>query len=469
MVKSRITSATCLFCVLVYILEILLGGNVVFNIPTETLLNLGASNGPLTIGQAQYGRLISCIFLHAYLLHLALNTYVLIDFGPLAEASLGRKLYSFIFLFSGIVGALTSILYNPTQTSVGASAAILGLLGALIYKTWFEKDGARFSRPQLVMLCIFLLYSLLLGFTSNVIDNAAHLGGFFAGMITCAAFFGRGSAKTISARRALIASGLLLALIPALIYADTKRVNNNPDVVVSIYRKDAQKFRMKDDFAQALVKLNAAQEASPNKVSSILLDRAEILEQLDQHEAALKDINLWLTQNKDSVEGLRTKSYILHKLGKEEAAIQCVNLALDVNPPSTILDFLSGTAKNKRNQAGFYNDRAWFKLGLGQIKEALADCDQALSLNGQMTTAYDTRGTAYLMLKDFTQAEKDFSRSLELSGAESNRKKGDTESGAAYYHRAIARSALGDKDGAKEDMDRFKSLDYKPEPWEPKP
>src|SRR5208283_3158922 len=108
------------------------------------------------------------------------------------------------------------------------------------------------------------------------------------------------------------------------------------------------------------------------------------------------------------IESLRTKSYILHKLGRDDQAIEYVNRALDVKPATTILDYLSGTAKTKRNQAGFYNDRAWFKLGLGQIKEALTDCDQALALNDKMATAYDTRGTAYLMLKDFSQAQRDF-------------------------------------------------------------
>jgi membrane associated rhomboid family serine protease/Tfp pilus assembly protein PilF len=467
MLKSPVTLAICILCILVFILEIALGGNV-NNCSGEILLNLGASTGPLTIGQAQYGRLISCIFLHAYLLHIALNLYVLIDFGPMAENSLGRKFYCFIFLFSGIIGALTSILYNPTQTSVGASAAVLGLLGALIYKTWFEKHGARFSRPQLVMLCVFLLYSFLLGITSDVIDNAAHLGGFFAGMIACAAFFGTRAQKPVTSKRAFTATALLLVLIPALIFIDTKRVIGNPDVTIFQLRMQAAECVKKKHFAQALDKLNYAQDISSNKDTALLFDRAGVLEKLDQYDPALKDVNLWLEHEKGDVLALVLKAGILHDLKKDEQAIETINQALR-QKPITIMDYFNGAVKGNAGQGMLYNNRAWFKLSLGQVKEALADCDKSLSIDRRLATAYDTRGVAYLMLKDFGQAQKDFSRSLELNAAFVKGKPDATEDGAGYYHRAIARLALGDKAGAKEDMDRFKSLDYRPEAWEPKP
>jgi membrane associated rhomboid family serine protease/Flp pilus assembly protein TadD len=467
MIKSGITLTTCLLCILVFVLEIALGGSV-FNCSAETLLNLGASTGPLTIGQAQYGRLISCIFLHAYLLHLVLNVYVLIDFGPMTEASLGRKLYLFIFFFSGIVGALTSILYSPTQTSVGASAAILGLLGALIYKSWFEKEGARFSRPQLVMLCVFLLYSLLLGFTSNVIDNAAHLGGFFGGMLVCAAFFGRNAQRIISQKRAVIASASLLLLIPALIYVDCKRVINNPDVAAFQYRQEAAIYLKKKEYAQALDKLNAAQAIASNKVSPILYERAGVLQKLEHFDLALQDIDLWLLHEKSDVGALMLKAAILHDLKKDDQAVESVTKALEVKP-ATIMDYFNGALKSNLGQAMLYNNRAWFKLSLGHVKEALTDCDKSLSIDPKLATAYDTRGVAYLMIKDFPQAKKDFDRSIQLNASALKHKNGATEDGAGYCHRAIAKSALGDKAGAQQDMDRFKSLDYKPEPWEPKP
>ena len=467
MIKSRVTFATCLLFLLVYILEVIQGGNIL-GIPAETLVQLGASTGPLTIGQAQYARLLSCILVHANLLHLGLNIYVLIDFGPIAEASLGRKTYVFVFWFSGIIGALVSILYNPTQTSVGASAAILGILGAVIYKNWFDKEGAKFTRPQLVMLCVFLLYSLLLGFTVDWIDNAAHLGGFFAGMLASAAFYGNKGHDRPGPKRAIVSSFGLLLLIPFLISGDGSRVKGNSEVEAFVLRQEAAALVKKKDFAKALELLNSAQAISPTKNSAVIFDRAAVEDELKQLDPALADISVWLGEHPKDVKAHMLKAAILHKLNRDEEAITSVSAALDVKP-SSWMDNFSGTAPTRAGQAMLYNNRAWFELSAGKAKEGLEDVNQSLEIDKNLYTAFDTRGVAFLMLKNFDAAQKDFNRAIELNSAEIKNKKGATEDGAAYYHRACARVALGDKTGAQADMDRFKSLDYKPEPWEPKP
>jgi membrane associated rhomboid family serine protease len=466
MLKSPVTVAICILCTLVFVLEIAQGGNV-FNCSAEILLNLGASTGLLTIVQGQYFRLISCIFLHAYLLHLILNVYLLIDFGQMAETSLGKRLYIFIFLFSGIMGALASIIYNPAQTSVGASAAVVGLLGALIYQSWFKKDGASFTRPQIVMLCVFLLYSLLLGFTSEYIDNAAHLSGFFSGMIVCAAFYGTKPGNAIELKRGIAASVLLIALIPTLIFFDKTRIERDPNVAVFKYRTEATPLMNSSDNAGALVKLNAAQSLCGNKVTEVLYARAIVFERLKKFDLALQDIDRWLSANQNDVHALTLKSTIQHNLGNNTGAIESATRTIEVKP--TLLELAMHPIFGEQDKAMSYNNRAWYKLSAGQTKEALTDSDKALALAPRAAVSYDTRGMAFYMLKDYSQAERDFSRSIALNASDIKNKKGATADGGGYYHRAIARLALGDAKGAKEDLDRFHTLDYKPEPWEPKP
>ncbi|MBS2008115.1 MAG: rhomboid family intramembrane serine protease [Cyanobacteria bacterium SZAS TMP-1] len=464
--KSTVTFATCFLLIVVYFVEMSQGGNLL-NCPAEILLRLGASTGPLTIDHAQYFRLLSCIFIHANLLHLALNIYVLLDLGPMAEASLGRKFYLFVFYYAGVIGALTSILYNPTQTSVGASAAILGLLGAVIFKTWFEKDGARFSRPQLIMLCIFLLYSLLLGFTSDWIDNAAHLGGFFSGMLACAAVYGtRGD--TPSKKRALAAGGVLAILVVALIIGDDKRVIGNPDVYAFQLRTEAAALIKKKDYVPALAKLNEAQALAKNKVSAILFDRAGVLDEMKDYPPALSDITTWVGEHPKDAQALMLRAAILHKMNRDEEAIESVTRALEIKP-TTLVDYFSGMMQVRAGQAMLYNNRAWFELSAGKTDKGVEDAVKSIELDKRLATAYDTRGFAFYMLKDYDKAQKDFSRSIEFNQQDIKNKKGATEDGAAYYHRALARFALGDREGGKQDMERFNSLDYKPEPWEPKP
>lgn len=166
-----------------YLAEIALGLNWL-NPDSSSLINSGANFAPTTIGRGEYWRLLVSIFLHAGIFHLALNLYALIGFGPMAESALGRWRFVFIFILSGVVGGLCSMLANPITTSIGCSGANLGIIGALMLSSWLKRAelSARLSRPQLLLLAIFLLYSLLLGLSSTYIDNGAHLGGFITGM-----------------------------------------------------------------------------------------------------------------------------------------------------------------------------------------------------------------------------------------------------------------------------------------------
>ncbi|MBU6454465.1 MAG: rhomboid family intramembrane serine protease [Cyanobacteria bacterium REEB67] len=466
MATNRLTLATCFLCMLVFAMELAMG-NGLLNASADNLLRFGASTGPLTIGQAEYGRLLSYIFVHANILHLALNLYVLMDFGPTAEASLGRKLYVFVFLFAGVIGALTSIFCHQTQVTVGASAAILGLLGAVIYKSWFEKEQARFSRPQLIMLCIFLFYSLLLGFTSDLIDNAAHLGGFFAGMVVIAAIYGNKPEQAPTTKRITAAASLLPLTIPLLIYADGKKIFDNPDITAYMDHKEAIELIEGHQYEKALAKLNEAQNLALKKNSSILFDRAVALNLLNRNEEALKDSESWIAANKDSAAGLMQKGLILHKLNRNKEAIAALDQAVKPKP-FNLMDQFTIVAQKSGSPAILYNNRAWFELSDNEPRQALEDCDKAMALNNKIDTVYDTRGVAYLMLKDYKQAESDFTRAIDLAKIRTAASKSGEEDGAGYYHRAIARKGLGDEKGANEDLERYKSLKYEPETWEPK-
>jgi tetratricopeptide (TPR) repeat protein len=222
------------------------------------------------------------------------------------------------------------------------------------------------------------------------------------------------------------------------------------------------------NYAGALAKLDAAEKICGDNITSVLYERAIVLDKLGRYEPALADIDRWLSRAKGDIQALLLKSTIEHNLQKDKEAIQTVTRAMETKP-ATLLDYLQGAVKGNAGKAMFYNNRAWYKLALGQVKEALSDCDQSLSIDPRLSTAYDTRGMAFYLLKDYNQAEKDFSRSIALNASDIKNRKGATADGGGYYHRAIARLALGDTKGSAEDMERFKSLDYKPEPWEPKP
>ena len=127
-------------------------------------------------------RLVVPIFLHAGIIHLACNMYSLYILGPQLESFFGKVKYSIIFIGSGIIGNLVSLLFlNNNTVSVGASGAIFGLLGAMLYFGYhYRVYLSGVMRSQIIPVIIL---NLLIGFSISGINNAAHLGGLVGGLL----------------------------------------------------------------------------------------------------------------------------------------------------------------------------------------------------------------------------------------------------------------------------------------------
>jgi membrane associated rhomboid family serine protease len=150
----------------------------------ETVL-WGANVGTLTLS-GEWWRLLTCVFVHGYLLHIAFNMWCLWNLGELSESLYGRWTYIAVYLISGLGASLASVTWNPYRPSVGASGAIFGLAGALIAAF---KLG-EFSVPRAALsgtlrsLLVFVGFNLILGARpGSATDNAAHIGGLITGLI----------------------------------------------------------------------------------------------------------------------------------------------------------------------------------------------------------------------------------------------------------------------------------------------
>jgi len=99
--------------------------------PGETRVHWGANYGPYTLS-GDWWRLLSYMFLHGDLMHIAFNMWCLWDLGALCESLYGRWTFAAVYLLTGIAGGVASVAWNPGVLSVGASGAIFGLAGALI-------------------------------------------------------------------------------------------------------------------------------------------------------------------------------------------------------------------------------------------------------------------------------------------------------------------------------------------------
>ena len=143
------------------------------------LINNFALYAPYVRG-GDYYRLISSAFLHVSLFHLLVNMYSLYIIGSQIENFFGKTKYIVIYLFSAIIGSLFSMLFTR-GVSIGASGAIFGLLGAMLYFGYFYRIYLGNTITSQILPVI--LINLLIGFSSSSIDNFAHIGGLVGSII----------------------------------------------------------------------------------------------------------------------------------------------------------------------------------------------------------------------------------------------------------------------------------------------
>lgn len=134
------------------------------------------------VWKGQIWRLFTAVFVHTNFWHFLVNVFALYCFGSILEGFIGPWRLLLLYLVSGVIGNLFSLLTNP-HPSTGASGAVFGLVGGLCLFTW--QNRTHLPRRQILMLLLalipFLLYNQIFGFSRQDIDTAAHLGGLAGG------------------------------------------------------------------------------------------------------------------------------------------------------------------------------------------------------------------------------------------------------------------------------------------------
>lgn len=155
-----------------------------FNFSAYNLLRMGGLNS-LLVQSGEIWRLITSGFLHGGILHLLFNMYSLYLIGTQIENFIGKGKYLTIYFISMITAGLMSCVITPNVVSVGASGALFGLLGSLVYFGFhYRLYLGSVLKNQIIPL---ILLNLVLGFTMSGIDNAAHIGGLIGGLLVAMA------------------------------------------------------------------------------------------------------------------------------------------------------------------------------------------------------------------------------------------------------------------------------------------
>ncbi len=183
----------------------------------QQLVDWGANFGPYTIG-GQWWRLLTCVFVHIGIPHIALNMWCLWGLGRLAESVYDRWTFGAVYLITGLGASVASLIWNPIGVSAGASGAIFGIAGALISAFYFGE----FALPKTVVSGLltsvlkFAGYNLVIGAFLGRTDNAAHVGGLLWGLILGALIARLAPQRDQVVRRAgILLFGVLLVFIGA--------------------------------------------------------------------------------------------------------------------------------------------------------------------------------------------------------------------------------------------------------------
>jgi len=180
----------------------------------------------------EWWRLLSSIFLHAGLIHLALNSYVLWIFGVEIERQIGRLFTLAVFLVTGVFAGATSFAFAPGFiVGVGASGAIFGLVGAFVAYNYLRRHHVM-AQARLRGALSMLLINLVIGFSIPGIDWRAHVGGLVAGLV---AGFAVDPSRPAALRRMFAVVGLLALLVGAvaLVIFRTAQIDANPSILLS--------------------------------------------------------------------------------------------------------------------------------------------------------------------------------------------------------------------------------------------
>ena len=270
--KPVVTNVLLGLVVLAFLVEIIVGRSLT-DIPTAASITVGAQVNSLIVG-GDYWRLLTAIFLHAGLMHLAFNGWALYSVGRDMESLLGSGWFIAIYLLTGLAGNVAYYVLGPNVPSLGASGAIFGLIGA--EAAFFLRNRpllGRFGRQRLGNLAIMIGINLVFGFTVPGINNFAHLGGLLTGFVlgwimapryqvewalVGAEPVGMMRDRTSKQRRWLGIAAVTLVLLGGIWLGNRRWAESAP-----VLREQAQAAMDKSDFAGAETLLTRAVAADP--------------------------------------------------------------------------------------------------------------------------------------------------------------------------------------------------------------
>jgi rhomboid protease GluP len=177
--RPRVTYVLLVLLLLVFVVDL-----VITQLTGNRILFVLGAQWNQAIAAGWYWQLLTAVFLHANLAHLAFNAYALYILGRDIEGLYGSVWFTVLFFVAGLGGSVAWYLLGTNEPSVGASGAIFGLIAAeaAFFLRNRELFGA-FGRQRLINVVVLLAINFVLGFTIPNVNYIAHLGGLVTGFL----------------------------------------------------------------------------------------------------------------------------------------------------------------------------------------------------------------------------------------------------------------------------------------------
>ncbi|MGA8342104.1 MAG: rhomboid family intramembrane serine protease [Candidatus Sulfotelmatobacter sp.] len=401
-------------------LAMALASGSIMDFSGQVMVRFGANFGPFTLS-GQWWRLLTYMFLHGGLMHIAFNMWCLWDLGALCESLYGRWTYAAIYLITGIAAGLASVGWNPGVLSVGASGAIFGLAGALISSFYLGE----FSLPSVAIggtlrsLLFFVGFNVLFGSLVPGIDNACHAGGLVSGLIVGALIARVAPQHDQPLRRVgillftvLIVGGSGLGIqrwrgsgihfgsaidaqknVDRMIGELQKRVQQSPQDVSAHYTL-AHAYFAKGQFPEGESELKRVLELQPQNTKARLELGAVDLRQ-EQPKEAQEEFTKVVAQEPDNAPAHAALGVALAEQGNHEAAINEYKTALRLEPKARGVYYRMGVSqaqlKEYDDAIASYSKEKDENGDDAELENALAEAYQAKGMTQQ---AQDARNKA---------------------------------------------------------------------------
>jgi membrane associated rhomboid family serine protease len=161
--------------------------------------------GPF-VDRGDWWRLVTSMFLHWSILHIAFNMIALYSIGSVVEQYLGTARFVPLYLVSGLAGSAGALLQAPTSPIAGASGAVFGILGAMLVLEW------NVTNQLAGQALTWIVINLGISFAVPGISWGGHVGGLIGGILITLAYSNVGTGRSAYGRVSIPAAAALVVV-----------------------------------------------------------------------------------------------------------------------------------------------------------------------------------------------------------------------------------------------------------------